>query len=255
MSNLKKLISRSPSNLLIKGNSRPLARSIPKPLRPPALRTSRTWTPPNLGPLPTTTITKTFPHRFESSRTLSTSARVCLSSDPGGKPNDGSHPTVYDDFFNLLEDLDRKEYVNVKSISENTFTLSDGLVVDSPMMIISGLVFLWDPPKLDPANSAPSGWGWEEWNDELWKIFEVIDDRPEILLFGTGKTVLPPPQKVRSYINSLGIQLDVQDSRNACSTYNLLVEEGRKVSLAVLPQVRKPVRRISPEELELEMMS
>lgn len=34
----------------------------------------------------------------------------------------------------------------------------------------------------------------------------------EILIFGTGQTVLPPPAKVKNYLNSLGIQVDVQDS-------------------------------------------
>lgn len=39
-----------------------------------------------------------------------------------------------------------------------------------------------------------------------------IDYIPEILLLGTGSTVLPPPPELRSYISSLGIQLDVMDS-------------------------------------------
>lgn len=34
----------------------------------------------------------------------------------------------------------------------------------------------------------------------------------EILIFGTGRTVLPAPREVRDYISSLGIQLDVMDS-------------------------------------------
>ena len=83
--------------------------------------------------------------------------------------------------------------------------------------------------------------------------------RPEILLLGTGLTVLPPPPELRRYISSLGIQLDVMDSvspmavpsvrphvlitmirsvikqRNACSTFNLLAEEGRTMAAALMP--------------------
>ena len=84
--------------------------------------------------------------------------------------------------------------------------------------------------------------------------------RPEILLLGTGLTVLPPPPELRLYISSLGIQLDVMDSvspmavpsvrphvliitmirsvikqRNACSTFNLLAEEGRTMAAALMP--------------------
>lgn len=58
---------------------------------------------------------------------------------------------------------------------------------------------------------------------------------PEILLFGTGARVIPAPPEIRDYISSLGIQLDVMDTRNAASTYNLLFEEGRTVSAALCP--------------------
>jgi NADH dehydrogenase [ubiquinone] 1 alpha subcomplex assembly factor 3 len=34
----------------------------------------------------------------------------------------------------------------------------------------------------------------------------------EILLFGTGRTVVPPPKEIKDYVSSLGIQLDVMDS-------------------------------------------
>lgn len=36
--------------------------------------------------------------------------------------------------------------------------------------------------------------------------------REDILLFGTGRSALPPPQWLRPYLNSLGIQLDTMDS-------------------------------------------
>lgn len=37
-------------------------------------------------------------------------------------------------------------------------------------------------------------------------------DASEILIVGTGETVLPVPSRVRSRIHSLGIQLDVQNT-------------------------------------------
>lgn len=35
---------------------------------------------------------------------------------------------------------------------------------------------------------------------------------PEIIVFGTGKTVLPPPPQVRAYLNKLGIQIEAHDT-------------------------------------------
>lgn len=119
--------------------------------------------------------------------------------------------------------------------------------------MIQKQVMLWDAPLLshdkDPkAIVMPSGVGWEEWNDEVWRVFEVAQPRPEIIIFGTGKTVLPPPAKIRKYLNSLGIQIEAHDTRNACSTYNLLNEEQRMVAAALLPNVRQPTKRIKASE-------
>lgn len=86
----------------------------------------------------------------------------------------------------------------------------------------------------------------------------------DILLVGTGKKGLFPPPAFKKYLNGLGIQVDVLDSvsaprslwrppparatltrgwltslsrsqRNACATYNLLAEEGRRVAAALYP--------------------
>lgn len=46
--------------------------------------------------------------------------------------------------------------------------------------------------------------------------------------------MLAPP-KFRQYLNNLGIQVDVLDSKNASATYNLLLEEGRRVAAALYP--------------------
>jgi NADH dehydrogenase [ubiquinone] 1 alpha subcomplex assembly factor 3 len=64
---------------------------------------------------------------------------------------------------------------------------------------------------------------------------------------------MQPPPFLRGYLNQRGIQLDVLDTvscyllislvqtlklslqRNACSTYNLLSEEGRRVAAVLLP--------------------
>lgn len=70
---------------------------------------------------------------------------------------------------------------------------------------------------------------------------------------------LPPPS-MRGYLKEMGIQLDIMDTvgplianspllnnfsysqRNACSTYNLLAEEGRRVAAALLPYTPRPWR-------------
>lgn len=132
-------------------------------------------------------------------------------------------------------------------------------------MILNNQVFLWQHPALNQDYAVPSGIGWEDWIGPLspgkkpqvtqkvrdvFKVFELVDERPEILLFGTGKRVLPPPGPVREWINGLGIQLDVMNTHDAASTFNMLSEEGRKVAAILIPAEETERKRYSPEELQ-----
>lgn len=115
-----------------------------------------------------------------------TSRSLARSDDPGGKPNDGSHPTVYDDFYNLLEstDPDQIPALSIESITPERITLSDGLVVTSGLILVNGSCFMWDAPPLNADRALPSGVGWEEWLqgegrvEEVWKLFEVLEPKP-----------------------------------------------------------------------------
>ena len=53
------------------------------------------------------------------------------------------------------------------------FTLSDGLVVPSPIIIIDGTVFLWYVGAPDE-----QGMSWEVWSQDKLKIFETVIPRP-----------------------------------------------------------------------------
>ncbi|KAI5993661.1 DUF498-domain-containing protein [Pisolithus albus] len=135
--------------------------------------------------------------------------------------------------------------VQVLSVSKTGIKLAEGLVLRGPVIFLDGKVFLWDVPNggfnsvvstAEPRSGKGSGMEkWEGWTNEHWSIFEVVVPKPEILVFGTGARVEFVPPRVRSFITGLGIQLDVMDTRNASSTYNLLAEEGRRVAAALLP--------------------
>ncbi|KAG0149925.1 hypothetical protein CROQUDRAFT_652889 [Cronartium quercuum f. sp. fusiforme G11] len=65
------------------------------------------------------------------------------------------------------------------------------------------------------------------------QLFQIIHPRPDLLIIGTGSRLTPLDPNIRTWVHSLGIQLSVLDSRNAASTYNLLVDEGRSVAVAL----------------------
>ncbi|PPQ94805.1 hypothetical protein CVT25_007442 [Psilocybe cyanescens] len=137
-------------------------------------------------------------------------------------------------FTNLLADDGNPPPVQVSSISDAGIQLADGLILPGACMFLEGKVFLWDVPKTD-LKSRITEERWKGWSGDLFQILEVVTPKPEMLLLGTGKTLVPPPAFLRTYLSGLGIQLEIMDTRNACSTYNLLSEEGRRVAAALLP--------------------
>ncbi|KAI5453293.1 hypothetical protein NCC49_006316 [Naganishia albida] len=145
---------------------------------------------------------------------------------------------------NLFDAADNqgRPRIAVTKLNDEGFHLSDGLVIPGGVIFVDNRAFLWD---VDPVGvdelSGRGKWGEEGWSRERFKVFEMVVPRPEILIFGTGKSALPPPPDIREYISRLGISLEVMDSRNACSTFNLLAEEGRTVAAALMP-----LRKVDP---------
>ncbi|KAJ7130981.1 NADH dehydrogenase 1 alpha subcomplex assembly factor 3, partial [Mycena filopes] len=114
--------------------------------------------------------------------------------------------------------------VQVASVSEEGIYLEDGLHLPAACIFVDGKVFLWDVPE-----------SVTQWGREHLTMFEVVVPRPEILILGTGIEMAHPQPSFRSYLKDLGIQVDVMSTRNTCSTYNLLAEEGRRVAAALAP--------------------
>ncbi len=52
----------------------------------------------------------------------------------------------------------------------------------------------------------------------------------DILLLGAGRVPVPLPEAMRWRLRDAGIRSDVMTTASACSTFNLLLEEGRRVA-------------------------
>ena len=70
-----------------------------------------------------------------------------------------------------------------------------------------------------------------------WGVLELVHPKPDLLIIGTGPTVMPIAPAVRSYLNDLGIRLEIQDTRNAAAQFNLLATERGvgQVAAALVP--------------------
>uniref|UniRef100_A0A7J8HUG4 NADH dehydrogenase [ubiquinone] 1 alpha subcomplex assembly factor 3 n=2 Tax=Rousettus aegyptiacus TaxID=9407 RepID=A0A7J8HUG4_ROUAE len=71
--------------------------------------------------------------------------------------------------------------------------------------------------------------------EESFSLFWMLEPRIEIVVVGTGdRTERLPPQVLRA-MRQRGIAVEVQDTPNACATFNFLCHEGRVTGAALIP--------------------
>ena len=63
----------------------------------------------------------------------------------------------------------------------------------------------------------------------------ALADRIDVLFIGTGAEIAHIPAPLRTALEEAGIGVEVMASPAACRSYNVLLSEGRRIALAVLP--------------------
>jgi uncharacterized protein len=61
----------------------------------------------------------------------------------------------------------------------------------------------------------------------------ILALKPELVLLGTGAAQRFPPAPIRGAFIARGVALEVMDLGAACRTYNILVQEERRVAAAL----------------------
>jgi uncharacterized protein len=63
---------------------------------------------------------------------------------------------------------------------------------------------------------------------------EIASDKPDVVVLGTGERQRFVHPKLVASLSALHVGVDCMDSQAACRTYNVLMGEGRKVTLALI---------------------
>ncbi|MFQ1700614.1 Mth938-like domain-containing protein [Loktanella agnita] len=74
-------------------------------------------------------------------------------------------------------------------------------------------------------------WGGYEDTDVLLAQAADLD----VLFVGTGAEIAHPPKAFRTLLEDAGIGVEAMASPAACRTYNVLLSEGRRVGVALIP--------------------
>lgn len=76
-----------------------------------------------------------------------------------------------------------------------------------------------------------AAWSGYEDTGTLTALAEEID----VLFIGTGGETTHVPKEFRAALEAAGLGVEAMNSPAACRTYNVLVSEGRRVAVALLP--------------------
>ncbi len=63
----------------------------------------------------------------------------------------------------------------------------------------------------------------------------ALAGKVDVLFIGTGAEIAHLPRELRSTLDEAGLGVEVMNSPAACRTYNVLLSEGRRVAMALVP--------------------
>ncbi|MGI9388793.1 MAG: Mth938-like domain-containing protein [Boseongicola sp.] len=114
-----------------------------------------------------------------------------------------------------LNEVEFTEALPVEGYGPGFFRLG-GRVYEAPLVVLPTGVDVWSgledtEPLIESANSI------------------------DLLIVGTGAEIENIPAAFRETLENAGIGVENMASPQACRTYNVLLGEGRRVALAVLP--------------------
>lgn len=115
---------------------------------------------------------------------------------------------------------DNSAQYQIRSYQPGTITINDKTLSSSVIITPTQLIETWAPQSVADLTSDS---------------FAIIADlRPDILLIGTGASIIFIPAEMYGQLINLGIGVELMDTRAACRTYNALSSENRNVAAALI---------------------
>ena len=180
-------------------------------------------------------------------RTLSTSSyHPAAPRTPAGLPKSHDRgPASTEDTqtdFGALDVLRNTKIpaTNIDACTTKGFHLNNGMKTadGSGILLLGGEAFRWRPWGPEKTiDSLLSRTGVMNVEKDMFGLLDVLYPKPDLLIIGTGDKLWMLSPQTRGYLESIGIRVEMQDTANAASTYNLLATERGVdgVGAAMLP--------------------
>lgn len=117
---------------------------------------------------------------------------------------------------------DSPEMMFIESYSSNGFIINGDRVV-GPCAVIPRGILQWNV-------ASP-----KDISTESLSLFHLLVPKIEILVLGTGDRVERLDPAITKFMRQKGVAIEVQDTPNACATFNFLISERRVTAAALIP--------------------
>ncbi|KAL0931341.1 DUF498 domain-containing protein [Colletotrichum truncatum] len=119
------------------------------------------------------------------------------------------------------------------------FSLNSGVKIldGNAALLVGGEAFEWRPWEAKGSMNLINAKGQFEVPPEAFGVLDLLWPRPDLLIIGVGPKMVPLSPATRKYLSSIGIRVEILDTRNAASQFNLLATERGvdDVAAALIP--------------------
>lgn len=124
----------------------------------------------------------------------------------------------------------------IQSYSPQGFNI-DGNKVFGPCALLPPAILQWNVGT------------YKDITEESVSLFHMLEPKLEILVLGTGAKLERIHPSVLALLKKKGIAVEIQDTPNACATFNFLTSERRVAAAGLIPpQVSTALDSTNPRE-------
>lgn len=122
---------------------------------------------------------------------------------------------------------------------DDGFGLNSGITIENGdgALLVNGEAFRWRPWIASGEKKLLNSKGQFELPAEALSMLDILWPRPDLLILGVGKMNRPLSPETKKAIAEMGLRVEVLDTRNAASQFNLLATERgvSEIAAALIP--------------------
>ncbi|XP_069062302.1 NADH dehydrogenase [ubiquinone] 1 alpha subcomplex assembly factor 3 [Pleurodeles waltl] len=152
----------------------------------------------------------------------STAARAANWQPCRGHRLSPSDDELYQKTTITMLEKESPDMMFINSYSTDGFVINGDKVI-GPCVVFPRVILQWNVGS------------YKDITEESLALFHMLEPRIEILVVGTGDKVQRLDPAILKFMRQKGVAVEVQDTPNACATFNFLTNERRIAAAGLIP--------------------